>query len=105
MIISPSTRRLSTPSLGKGLLVDANKVGGIVKVFDVVPSIPLMSVFCLANEILYRAVLIFFNCLLIKQTLYFKEFNGVGVIVDKHGGWHVRAGMMGEIIGWGRCCL
>lgn len=52
MTTSPLTKKVSTLSLGKGLLVVVNKVGGIVKVLDVVLSIPIRFVSCLANKIL-----------------------------------------------------
>lgn len=100
MTTSPPTRKISILSLGKNLFIVTNMIGSIVKVLDVVPSIPPRSVSYLANEIFYCAALTFLNCLLIKQTFYLKRFCGVGVTVDKHGRWHVKMGTMEEIIGW-----
>lgn len=91
--------------MSEGLLVVADKVGGIVKVLDVVPSIPFRSIPGPANEVFYRAAFTFFHYSLVKQMVYLEGFDGIGVTVDKHGGWHVRAGAMEEIVGRGRCWL
>lgn len=101
MTTSPLTKRVLTFSLNQGLLVVVNKVGNIVKVFDVVQSIPFRCVPGLVNEIFNRVALTFFHYSLVKKIVYLKEFGGVGVTVDKHGGGHVRIAVMEEIIGWG----
>lgn len=85
--------------LSKSLLVVMHKVGGVVKVFDVVPPIPLRAVSSPRNEILYRAAFTFLHYSPIKQTVYLKRLDGIDVTVDKHSGWHVRAGAMEKIIG------
>ena len=85
MTTSPPTRKILTSSLSKSLLIVTHKVGGIVKVLDVIPSIPFQPVSSPTNEILHCAALTFLYCSLVKQTVYFKEFGGVGVTVDKHG--------------------
>lgn len=87
--------------LSKDLLIVANKIDGIVKVLDVVSSIPFRSIPDLANEIFNHAALIFFHHLLVKQTVYFKRFDDVGITVYKHGGGHVRTGTIKKIIDWG----
>ena len=105
MTTSPPTRKVLTPLLSKDLLVVMHEVGGIVEVLDAVLSIPLWAVSSAINEIFYRAVFIFVHYLLIKQTVYLKGFDGIGVTVDKHGGWHVRAGAIEEIVSRGRYWL
>ena len=102
---SPLTRKVSTPSLSKGLLVVTHKVGGVVEILDVVPPIPLRAVSSPTNEVFYRAAFTFFHYLLVKQTVHFEGFDGIGVTVDGHGGWHVRAGAIEGIVGRGRCWL
>ena len=99
MTTSPPTRKVSTSSLSKGVLVVTHKVGGIVKVLDILPSIPLRAVSSLTNEILHRAAFTFLHYSLVKQTVYLKGFDGIGVTVNKHGGWHVRVGAMEGIVG------
>ena len=105
MTTSPPTRKVSTSSLSKGLLVVTHKVGGIIEVLDIIPSIPFRPVSSPTNEILYRVALTFLYCSLVKQTVYFKGFGGVDVTIDKHGGWHVRARAIEGIVGWGRYWL
>ena len=102
---SPLTRKESTSSLSKGLLVVTHKVGGVVEVLDVVLSISLRAVSSPTNEVFYRAAFTFFHYPLVEQTVYLKGFDGIGVTVDEHGGWHVRAGTMERVIGRGRCWL
>lgn len=100
MTTSPLTRKISISSLSKSLLVVANKVSGIVKVFDVVPSIPFRSIPGPANKIFNCAALTFFHRLLVKQTIYLKRFGDVNVTVNKYGAGHVRTGAIEEIINW-----
>lgn len=100
MTTSPLTRKISTFSLSKGFFVVANKVGGIVTVLNVGPSILFRSIPGLANEIFNRAALIFLCYLFVKQTIYLKGFSDVGVTVDKHGGGHVRMRAMEGVISW-----
>lgn len=66
MTTSPPTLKISTFSLSKGLFVVTYKVGSIVGVFDVVPSIPLRFVSSPMNKILYCATSTFLYYLLIK---------------------------------------
>lgn len=103
--ISPPTRKLSTSLLSNGLFVVTHKVGAIVEVLDVIPSIPLRPVSRSTNEILHRAALIFLYCLLVKQTGYLERFGGISITVDKYGGWYLRVEAMEKIIGWSRCWL
>ena len=105
MITSSPTRKVSTSWLSKSVLVITHKIGGIVEVFDVVSSIPLRSVSSLTNKILHRTALTFLYCSLVKQTVYLKGFCDIGVTVDEHDGWYVRAEAKEGIIGWGRCWL
>ena len=80
MTTSPPTRKVSMSSLSKSLLVVTHKVSGIVEVLDIIPSIPLRPVSSPTNEILHCATLTFLYCLLIKQTVYFKGFDGIGIL-------------------------
>lgn len=86
--------------LSKSLLVVANKVGGIVKILDIVPFIPFKAVPGPAYEILNCVTSTFFYCLFVKQMVYLKGSGGVGVIVNKYGGGHIRTWAMKRIIGW-----
>lgn len=94
MTISPLTKRISTFLLSKGLLVVVNRVGGIVKVLDMVPSIPFRFIPGLANEIFNRTVITFFYFLFVKLTDYLKGFGGIGFTVEKHSGEHVKTRAM-----------
>lgn len=85
-------------SLNKGFLIVANKVGGIVKIRNVIPSIPFRSIPGSANIIFNCVALVFLYCLFVKQTVYLKEFSSVNVTVDKYGKGHVRTGAIEEII-------
>lgn len=98
MTISPLTKKITTFLLSKSLFIVTNKFGGIVKVFDIILSIPFRSISAPANKLFNRAALTFFYCLLIKQTVYFKRFGNVGVTVDKYGGRNVRTKAMEKII-------
>lgn len=102
MTISPLIRKILTLSSSKGFLVVANKVGGIVKVFDVIPSIPFRIIPGPVNKVLNRTALVFLHYLFVKQMVYFKGFGSVSITLDKHKGGHVRTGAMKGVIGWGR---
>ena len=102
---APPTRKVSTPSLSKGLLVVIHKVGGVVEVLDVILSILLWAVSSPTNEVFYHAAFTFFHYLFVKRTVYLKRFDSTGITVDDHGGWHVRAGAIDEIVGRGRYWL
>lgn len=105
MITSPPTRKVSIFLLSKDVLVVMHKVGGVVKVLDVIPSILLRAVSSLTNKVFYHAAFIFFHYLIIEQTVYFKRFESTDITVDKHDKWHIRAGAIEEIIDWGRYWL
>lgn len=77
-----------------------DKVEGIVKVLDIIPSIPFRVIPGPANEILNCAAPIFFHYLFIKQTVYFEGFGGVNVTVDKYGGEYLKTWGMEGIISW-----
>lgn len=85
--------------MSKGFLVVVNKVGNIVKVFDVISSIPFRSIPGPANNVFNRAVFAFFYCLFIKQMVYLKGFGGVNVTIDKHGRGHVKMETIKKVIG------
>ena len=92
MTTFPLTRRVSMFLLSQGFFIVANKVVGIVKVLDIIPPIPFRFVLSPANEIFNPAALIFLYYLLVKETIYLKGFGDVDVIVNKHGGKHLRMG-------------
>lgn len=98
MTTSPSIRKISIFLFGKGLLVVASKVYGIVKVFDVLLSIPFRSIPGLANEIFNLATLTYFHRLHVKQTVYLKRFGNVGITIYKDGRGYVRTKAIEEII-------
>lgn len=85
-------------SLNKSFFIVANKVGGIVKIRNVIPSIPFRSIPGSANIIFNCVALVFLYCLFVKQTVYLKEFGGVNVTIDKHGKGHMRTEAIKEII-------
>lgn len=99
MTTSPPTRKILTFLLSKDLLVVANKVGGIVKVLNIILSILFRSIPGQANKIFNRATFIFFYRLLIKQIIYLKGFGDVNVTIDKYSGGYIKPGMIVRIIG------
>lgn len=66
MTTSPLTRRISTFLLSKGFFLVANKVGDIVKVFDVVLSIPFEALLDSTNQVFNRTALTLLYYLFIK---------------------------------------
>lgn len=66
MTTSPPIKKVSMLSLSKGLFIVMHKVGGIVKVLDVVSSISLWAVSSPINEILYYTAFTFFYYPLVK---------------------------------------
>lgn len=66
MTISPPTKKISILSLSKGLFIVTHKVGGIVKVLDIVPSIQLWAISSSMNKILYYTAFTFFYYPLVK---------------------------------------
>lgn len=103
--ISPLTRKILTVSLNKVSLVVANKVRGIVKVFDIIPSIPFRFIPGPANEVFNCAALAFSHYLFVKQTIYLEGFDNVNVTVDKHSRRYMRTGVIKGVIDWRRCWL
>lgn len=94
MTISSLTKKISSSLLSKSLLVVSDKVGGIIKIFDVVPSILFRSIPGPANKIFNYMALTFFYYLFAWQLVYLKEFDSVSVTVEKHGGGYVKTGAM-----------
>lgn len=70
--------------LSKGFLVVANKVRGIVKVFDVILSISFRSIPGPAYEVFNGQALTFLDCAFIKKAINFKGFVFVSVTLYKH---------------------
>lgn len=80
-----------------------NKLGGIVKVLNVVLSIPLWVIASPINEILDCVILTFFNNLSMEQIFHLKRSGGLSIIIDKHKRQYIRTGTMKKLNGWGKC--
>lgn len=101
MITSLLTRKISMSLLNKGFLIVANKIGDIVKVFDIVSSIPFRSIPYSLNKLFNYATLVFLYSLFVKQTVYLKGFgNTVSLSTNTAGVCdHMRTRAMKRIIG------
>ena len=96
---SPLTKkRKSTPSLSKAFLVFADQLGYIIKVFYVVPPVPLWAVASPANEIFNGQTFTSFDCPLVEQAVDLKRFKIVSITVDKHSGGMMWAGAPKRVV-------
>lgn len=71
-------------SSSKGLLKIVNKIESIVKVFDIVPFIPLGAIPGLAYKVFNDQAFTFSYCALIKKAINFKGLVFVSVILYKY---------------------
>lgn len=88
--------------LSKVLFVFADKFDNIVKVFNVIPSIPCRAVAGPADEVLDCIALTFFDSLFIEQAVYFKRLKDVNVTINKDGRWLMWLRAIKGIVGWGK---
>lgn len=68
----------------KGFLVLANKIRSIVKVFDVVPSIPFWTIPSLVYKVFNDQALTFPDYVFIEKAINLKKLVFVSVTLHKH---------------------
>lgn len=71
--------------LNKVLFIFADKLGNIVKIFNIILSIPFKDITSLTNKVLDCMVFTFFDTLFVEQTVYLKRFKDVNIAVNKNG--------------------
>lgn len=76
--------KLAESSLSKGFLVVVNKVKGIVKLFDIVLSIPFRYISGISYKLFNGQALTFPDCRLIEKAINFEGFVFVNVTFHKH---------------------
>lgn len=80
-------------------LVFADQLGCIVKVFYVVPPVPLWAIAGPANKIFNGQTLTSFDRPLVEQAVYLKGFKIVSITVDKHSGGMMWVGAPKRVVG------
>ena len=86
-------------SSSKGFLVVANKVGSIVKVFDVLPSILFWTVLRPPYKVFDGQALTFPDCAFIEKAVNFEGLVFVSVTLHKHWGGLMRIRALERILG------
>lgn len=86
MTTFPPTRKASTSLLSKGLFIIMLEVSGIVKVLDIISSIPLRSIFSLVYEIFDGQAPTFPYCTFVQKVIDFEGLVFVIITLYKHRG-------------------
>lgn len=97
MTISFLQKKFSTPSLTYAFLVSSNKVGGIVRVLDIIPLVSLGVIPSLANQIFNCMAFIFFYSSFLKQRVYFIGLESIRIVVDIDGRGYLKVEMIEKI--------
>lgn len=97
----PLIRKISMSLLINSFFVVVNKVKDIIKVFDVILSIPFKVVLGTKNKVFILTALTFLHYLYIKYMVSLERFCDVSVTVNKYDEGNVSMGAMEKVINLG----